>query len=50
MYRVYAQQAQNIRKAFVQRRTNVEDVGPTLYKCYANALCFLGGAGYKRRW
>ena len=25
----------------VQRWTNVEDVGPTLYKCYTNALCLL---------
>ena len=24
--------------------TNVEDVGPTLYKCYTNVLCFLGTA------
>ena len=28
--------------AFVQCRTNVFDVGPTLYKCYANVLCLLG--------
>ena len=27
---------------FVQRRPNVFDVGPTLYKCYTNVLCFLG--------
>ena len=27
---------------FVQCRANVEDVGPTLYKCYENILCFLG--------
>ena len=26
----------------VQCRTNVEDVGPTLYRCYANVLCLLG--------
>ena len=26
---------------FVQRRPNVFDVGPTLYKCYTNALCLL---------
>ena len=26
----------------VQRRPNVFDVGPTLYKCYANVLCLLG--------
>ena len=28
-----AQQTQNICITFVQRRPNVEDVGPTLYKC-----------------
>ena len=27
---------------FVQCWTNVEDVGPTLYKCYTNVLYFLG--------
>ena len=27
---------------FEQRRPNVEDVGPTLYKCSANGMCFLG--------
>ena len=26
----------------VQRRPNVFDVGPTLYKCYTNILCLLG--------
>ena len=25
-----------------KRRTNVEDVGPTMYKCYSNVLCLLG--------
>ena len=34
--------AQNICITFIQRWTNVEDVGPTLYKCYANVLCLLG--------
>ena len=24
---------------FVQRRANVFDVGPTLYKCYTNIFC-----------
>ena len=28
---------------FVQCWTNVKDVGPTLYKCYTNVLCLLGG-------
>ena len=32
----------NICITFVQCWTNVEDVGPTLYKCYTNVLCFLG--------
>ena len=27
---------------FVQRRLNVFDAGPTLYKCYTNVLCLLG--------
>ena len=40
---VVAQQTQNICIAFVQRRPNGEDVGPTLYKCYTNVLCLLGG-------
>ena len=26
----------------IQRRPNVLDAGPTLYKCYANILCLLG--------
>ena len=30
----YSQQTQNICIAFVQRRPNVFDVGPTLYKCF----------------
>ena len=31
---------------FVQRRPNVFDIGPTLYKCYKNVLCSLGEAGH----
>ena len=27
---------------FILCWTNVEDVGPTLYKCYTNVLCLLG--------
>ena len=27
---------------FIQCWTNVEDVGPTLYKCYTIVLCLLG--------
>ena len=27
---------------FIQCCTNVEDVGPTSYKCYKNVLCLLG--------
>ena len=37
-----SQQTQNICIAFVQRKANVFDVDPTLYKCYTNALCMLG--------
>ena len=33
---------QNICITFIQCWTNVEDVGPTLYKCYTNALYLLG--------
>ena len=36
------QQTQNISITFVQRRPNVFDAGPTLYKCYTNVLCLLG--------
>ena len=36
------QQAQNICIIFIQRRPNVFDVGPTLYKCYTDVLCLLG--------
>ena len=36
------QQSQNICITFVQCWTNVEDVGPTLYKCYTSVLCLLG--------
>ena len=35
------QQTQNICITFVQRRPNVFDAGPTLYKCYTNVLCLL---------
>ena len=35
-------QTQNICITLVQRRPNVFDVGPTLYKCYTNVLCLLG--------
>ena len=33
---------QNICITFVQRRPNVFDVGPALFKCYTNVLCLLG--------
>ena len=39
------QQTQDICVTFVQCWTNVEDVGPTLYKCYTNVLCLLGRTG-----
>ena len=37
-----SQQTQNIYITFIQRRPNVFDVGPTLYKCHTNVLCLLG--------
>ena len=40
-----SQQTQNIFITFVQRRPNVFDVCPTLYKCYTNGLCLLGSDG-----
>ena len=39
-----AQQTQTFCITFVQRRPNVFDVGPTLYKCYTNVVCLLGMA------
>ena len=36
-----SQQTQSICIRFVQRRSNVFDVGPILYKYYANVLCLL---------
>ena len=38
---VTTQQTQNICITFVQRRPNVFDVGPALYKHYTNVLCLL---------
>ena len=37
-----SQQTQHIYITFVQCRTNVKDVGPTLHKCYSNVLWSLG--------
>ena len=37
-----SQQTQNTCITFVQRRPNVFDVGPTLYKCYTSIICLLG--------
>ena len=39
---VSTRQTQNICIAYVQRRPNVSDVGPTLCKYYTNVLCLLG--------
>ena len=33
---------------FMRCWTNVEDVGPTLYKCYTNVLCLLGRRTFSR--
>ena len=40
--KITSQQTPNICITFVQRRPNVFDVGPTLYKCNKNVLCLLG--------
>ena len=45
---VYTQWTQNICITFIQCWTNVEDVGPTLYKCYTNVFCSLGYAQLRR--
>ena len=37
-----AQNAQKFCITFIQRRPNVFDVGPTLYKCYTNVFVFAG--------
>ena len=37
-----SRETQNICVIFVQRTSNVFDVGPTLYKYYTNVLCLLG--------
>ena len=37
-----SQQTRNICITFIQRRPNVFDVGPILYKCYTYVLCLLG--------
>ena len=42
----HAQQTQNICITFVQRRDNVFDVDPSLYKYYTNALRLLGHSLY----
>ena len=38
----FAKQTKHMCITFIQRRPNVFDVGPTLYKCYTNGLCLLG--------
>ena len=47
LFYLHSQRTQNICITFVQRRPNVFDVGPTLYKCYANVLCSLGSCSFK---
>ena len=41
------QQKQNICIKFIQCWANVEDVGPTLYKCYTNVMCDPGGVTWQ---
>ena len=45
---VCTQQTQNICITSVQCWTNVEDVGPTLYKCYTNVLCLLRSGSFSK--
>ena len=40
------QQTQNICITFVQCWTNVEDFGPTFYKCYTHVLCLLSNSDF----
>ena len=40
MYTIITQQTQNIFITFIQRRPNISDVGPTLYKCYTNVCWY----------
>ena len=42
VYSLLTEQTSNICITFIQCWSNVEDVGPTLYKCYTNVLCLLG--------
>ena len=42
MHKLIAKQTQNICIPFVQQRSNVFDIGQTLYTCYTNVLCLLG--------
>ena len=37
-----SQQKQTIYITFMQRRLNIFDVGPKVYKCYTNVLSLLG--------
>ena len=41
-FNIISQQTQNFCITFIQRRPNVFDVGPTLYKCYTNVFVFTG--------
>ena len=42
LHMIHTQQTQNIFITFIQRRPNVFDVGPTLYKCYKNVcVCWV---------
>ena len=42
MFLQYTQYTQKNRIAFIQCLANVEDVGLTFYKCYANIFLFTG--------
>ena len=48
VYTSFTQQTQTICITFIQCWTNVEDVGPTLYKCYTHVFCLL--CSYQRQY
>ena len=47
---VTSQQTQYICITVVQRRPNIFDVGPILYKCYTNVLRLLGSSFIHEHW
>ena len=42
IFRYFSVNTKHLYIPFIQRRPNVLDVSPTLYKCYTDVLCLLG--------